>query len=57
MSLAVSCTNDSYRVQALRVLKNWLVRNPRYADHPLVQNPEFNQGARHVLEGMIRFFL
>jgi peroxin-5 len=45
MSLAVSCTNDSYRVQALRVLKNWLARNPRYHDHPLLSAPEFAQGA------------
>lgn len=44
MSLAVSCTNDSYRVQALRVLKNWLARNPRYHDHPLLSAPEFTQG-------------
>lgn len=43
MSLAVSCTNDSYRVQALRVLKNWLARNPRYHDHPLLSAPEFTQ--------------
>jgi tetratricopeptide (TPR) repeat protein len=43
MSLAVSCTNDSYRVQALRVLKNWLARNPRYHDHPLLSAPEFAQ--------------
>jgi len=43
MSLAVSCTNDSYRLQALRVLKDWLAHNPRYQDHPLIHAPEFSQ--------------
>eukprot|EP01087_Luapelamoeba_hula_P010905 TRINITY_DN2913_c0_g1_i1.p1 TRINITY_DN2913_c0_g1~~TRINITY_DN2913_c0_g1_i1.p1 ORF type:complete len:693 (+),score=61.67 TRINITY_DN2913_c0_g1_i1:3-2081(+) len=33
LALAVSCINDSYRDQALQVLRSWLENNPRYKDH------------------------
>lgn len=30
MALAVSCTNDSYKDHALRLLRTWIQRNPKY---------------------------
>jgi len=33
MALSVSCTNDSYKDQAMLILRTWLQQNPRYKDH------------------------
>ncbi|CAL8110381.1 unnamed protein product [Orchesella dallaii] len=37
MTLAASLTNESYHLQACRILKTWLQRNPKYSD--LVPDP------------------